>query len=123
MEIDTPSSRPNSSAPIWLPPVDWLGSPSQHVGRHQDPTVFEGTLRFNIDPFGEFPDARLWEAVQSVQLMPYIRTLPEPRHQDGIDTHIERDGSNISFGQKQLLSLARAMLQGSCALHGVTGDY
>jgi len=68
----------------------------------QDPTVFEGTIRFNIDPFDEFPDARLWEAVQSVQLMPYIRTLA-----DGIDTYIERDGSNISFGQKQLLSLAR----------------
>lgn len=47
--------------------------------RHQDPTIFEGTLRFNIDPFGEFPDARVWEAVQAVQLMPYIRTLPEPR--------------------------------------------
>jgi ABC-type multidrug transport system fused ATPase/permease subunit len=43
----------------------------------QDPTVFEGTIRFNIDPFDEFPDARLWEAVQSVQLMPYIRTLPD----------------------------------------------
>ncbi len=42
---------------------------------NQDPTVFEGTIRFNIDPFDEFPDARLWEAVQSVQLMPYIRTL------------------------------------------------
>ncbi|CAK9013622.1 unnamed protein product [Durusdinium trenchii] len=72
----------------------------------QDPTVFEGTIRFNIDPFDEFPDARLWEAVQSVQLMPYIRTLPE-----GIDTHIERDGSNISFGQKQLLSLARMVVR------------
>lgn len=72
----------------------------------QDPTVFEGTIRFNIDPFDEFPDARLWEAVQSVQLMPYIRTLP-----DGIDTYIERDGSNVSFGQKQLLSLARMVVR------------
>lgn len=45
----------------------------------QDPTIFEGSIRFNIDPFEEFPDARLWEAVQSVQLMPYIRTLAAPR--------------------------------------------
>ncbi|CAJ1399618.1 unnamed protein product [Effrenium voratum] len=72
----------------------------------QDPTVFEGTIRFNIDPFGEIPDARIWEAVQSVQLMPYIRTLP-----DGIDSAIDRDGSNISFGQKQLLSLARMVVR------------
>ena len=48
----------------------------------QDPTVFEGTIRFNIDPFDEFPDARLWEAVQSVQLMPYIRTLPDASKKD-----------------------------------------
>lgn len=34
-----------------------------------------------------------------------------PWAEDGIDTYIERDGSNVSFGQKQLLSLARAMLQ------------
>jgi len=72
----------------------------------QDPTVFEGNIRFNLDPFGEYPDAKIWEAVQCVQLMPFIRMLP-----DGIYTHIDRDGSNISFGQKQLISLARMVLR------------
>jgi len=72
----------------------------------QDPTIFEGTIRFNLDPFDEFPDARIWEAVHSVQLMQFIRTLP-----DGLDTHVDRDGSNVSFGQKQLISLARMVIR------------
>lgn len=72
----------------------------------QDPTIFEGSWRFNVDPFGEFPDARIWEALQHVQLMPFLRSL-----RDGIDTQLERDGSNLSFGQRQLLSLARMVIR------------
>lgn len=72
----------------------------------QDPTIFEGSWRFNVDPFGEFPDARIWEALQHVQLMPYLRSL-----RDGIDSQLERDGSNLSFGQRQLLSLARMVIR------------
>ncbi|CAE8649437.1 unnamed protein product, partial [Polarella glacialis] len=72
----------------------------------QDPTVFEGSWRFNIDPFGEFPDGRIWEALQCVQLMPFLRSLP-----DGIDSEISRDGANLSFGQRQLLSLARMVVR------------
>lgn len=72
----------------------------------QDPTVFEGTWRFNVDPFGEFPDGQIWEALQCVQLMPFLRTLP-----DGIDSEITRDGANLSFGHRQLLSLARMVVR------------
>jgi len=72
----------------------------------QDPTIFEGSWRFNVDPFGEFPDARIWEALQHVQLMPYLRSL-----RDGIDSQLDRDGSNLSFGQRQLLSLARMVIR------------
>lgn len=72
----------------------------------QDPTIFQGTWRYNIDPFGEFPDGRIWEALRCVQLLPYIRTLP-----NGIDSEITRDGANISFGQRQLLSLARMVVR------------
>mmetsp|Transcript_16819 Transcript_16819/g.48894 ORF Transcript_16819/g.48894 Transcript_16819/m.48894 type:complete len:1597 (+) Transcript_16819:77-4867(+) len=72
----------------------------------QDPTIFQGTWRHNIDPFNEFPDGRIWEALQIVQLLPYIRTLP-----GGIDSEIARDGGNISFGQRQLLSLARMVIR------------
>jgi len=72
----------------------------------QDPTVFAGSWRYNIDPFNEFPDGRIWEALQSVQLLPYIRSLP-----GGIDSEITQDGGNISFGQRQLLSLARMVIR------------
>ena len=68
------------SPKILQPVIDWVHFfPKKTLNQifRQDPTVFEGTIRFNIDPFDEFPDARLWEAVQSVQLMPYIRTLPD----------------------------------------------
>lgn len=72
----------------------------------QDPTVFEGTWRYNIDPFDEFPDGRVWDALRCVQLLPYVRQLPE-----GIKAQIQRDGGNLSFGQRQLLSMARMVIR------------
>eukprot|EP00932_Pfiesteria_piscicida_P005886 SRR837773.1580.p2 GENE.SRR837773.1580~~SRR837773.1580.p2 ORF type:complete len:339 (+),score=132.02 SRR837773.1580:86-1018(+) len=72
----------------------------------QDPTVFSGTWRYNIDPFNEFPDGRIWEAIKCVQLLPFIRSLP-----GGINAEITQDGANISFGQRQLLSLARMVIR------------
>jgi len=72
----------------------------------QDPTVFHGSWRYNIDPFNEFPDGRIWEALSRVQLLPYILSLPQ-----GVDSEIAADGGNISFGQRQLLSLARMVVR------------
>jgi len=72
----------------------------------QEPTVFEGTWRYNVDPFGKYPDGRVWDVLQRVQLMPFIRGLP-----DGIDSDIVREGANMSIGQRQLLSLARMVIR------------
>jgi len=72
----------------------------------QDPTVFEGTWRYNIDPFSEFPDASIWEALRCVELMPVVRALPQ-----GIESQIAKNGNNLSFGQRQLLSLARMVIR------------
>jgi len=72
----------------------------------QDPTVFEGTWRYNLDPFSEFPDASIWEALRSVGLMSVVRALPQ-----GIDAQIAKHGENLSFGQRQLLSLARMVIR------------
>mmetsp|Transcript_21273 Transcript_21273/g.65905 ORF Transcript_21273/g.65905 Transcript_21273/m.65905 type:complete len:314 (+) Transcript_21273:135-1076(+) len=72
----------------------------------QDPTIFEGSWRSNIDPFNEFPDARIWEAIRSMQLLSFVRTLP-----GSIDAWVCKDGSNMSFGQRQLLSLARMVIR------------
>jgi len=72
----------------------------------QDPTIFEGSWRYNVDPFGEFPTGRVWEVLQCVRLLPYVRGLT-----NGIDSEVTQDGANMSFGQKQLLSLARMVIR------------
>lgn len=72
----------------------------------QDATVFEGTWRYNIDPFGEFPSGRVWEALRCAQLTTLVASLPE-----GLDAAITAEGGNLSFGQRQLLSLARMAIR------------
>jgi len=72
----------------------------------QEPAVFNGTIRFNIDPFGQYPDERIWAAIQCAQLLPTVRRLHK-----GLDHVITDEGTNFSFGQRQLLSLARAVCQ------------
>ncbi|XP_015838295.1 probable multidrug resistance-associated protein lethal(2)03659 [Tribolium castaneum] len=68
----------------------------------QDPVLFLGTLRKNLDPFDEFTDAELWSALEDVELKSVIRDL---------ESEVSEGGSNFSVGQKQLLCLVRAMLR------------
>mmetsp|Transcript_91460 Transcript_91460/g.167880 ORF Transcript_91460/g.167880 Transcript_91460/m.167880 type:complete len:2228 (-) Transcript_91460:33-6716(-) len=70
----------------------------------QEPMVFRGTVRFNIDPFGQYPEERIWAAIQCAQLMPTVR-----RFDRGLDYVFSDEGSNLSVGQKQLVSLARVV--------------
>merc|ERR1711972_763298 len=72
----------------------------------QDATIFEGTWRHNVDPFDEYPEGRIWEALRCAHLMSYVRSLPS-----GIDSAITQDGGNLSFGQKQMLSMARMVIR------------
>jgi len=72
----------------------------------QEPTVFRGTWRYNVDPFSEFPDGRVWEALQRTQLMPHISGLAK-----GFNAEVSWEGANISHGQRQLLSLARMVIR------------
>eukprot|EP00611_Tribonema_gayanum_P009110 TRINITY_DN1883_c0_g1_i4.p1 TRINITY_DN1883_c0_g1~~TRINITY_DN1883_c0_g1_i4.p1 ORF type:complete len:1412 (-),score=345.61 TRINITY_DN1883_c0_g1_i4:192-4049(-) len=71
----------------------------------QDPHLFSGTLRFNLDPFKRFSDAEIWEALRSVQLA----SLPEGSPL-GLAMEVAEGGSSLSVGQRQLVSLARAAL-------------
>ncbi|KAG0002925.1 hypothetical protein BGZ80_005872, partial [Entomortierella chlamydospora] len=71
----------------------------------QDPFLFGESIRVNLDPFNKHTDAEIWAALESASLKSYVQTLPE-----GITTAIDNGGENMSLGQRQLMSLARAML-------------
>ncbi|XP_020536049.1 ABC transporter C family member 2 isoform X2 [Jatropha curcas] len=74
----------------------------------QSPVLFSGTVRFNLDPFSEHNDADLWEALERAHLKEVIR-----KNTFGLDAEVSEGGENFSVGQRQLLSLARALLRRS----------
>lgn len=80
----------------------------------QDPTLFKGTIRTNLDPFSEHTDLELWSALRQSDLISSTASLddksPGRIHLDGI---VEDEGLNFSLGQRQLMALARALVKGS----------
>lgn len=82
----------------------------------QDPTLFRGTVRSNLDPFNEHNDLELWSALRQADLVPATATLEDTRKDPSrihLDTVVEEDGLNFSLGQRQLMALARALVRGS----------
>ncbi|KAF7007062.1 hypothetical protein CFC21_022037 [Triticum aestivum] len=72
----------------------------------QDPTLFQGTVRYNLDPLGQFSDQQIWEVLDKCQL---LETVQEK--EQGLDSLVAEDGSNWSMGQRQLFCLGRALLR------------
>ncbi|KAI4497436.1 hypothetical protein M0802_007447 [Mischocyttarus mexicanus] len=66
----------------------------------QEPFLFSGSLRRNLDPFDSYRDDVLWQALEEVELK-----------EMGLEAHINEGGSNLSVGQRQLVCLARAIVR------------
>ncbi|MCR4318937.1 MAG: ATP-binding cassette domain-containing protein, partial [Candidatus Brocadiaceae bacterium] len=71
----------------------------------QDVFLFAGTLRDNITLFNPIPDAKVWEIIDSLGLMPFI-----DRMSGGLNMEIAERGANLSVGERQFISLSRIII-------------
>ena len=74
----------------------------------QEPALFSATLRDNLDPFQLYSDEAVWRALEDCHLAKEVRDSPL-----GLNYHVAENGGNLSVGQRQLVSLARACLKKS----------
>ncbi|KAB1204959.1 ABC transporter C family member 10 [Morella rubra] len=74
----------------------------------QDPTLFNGTVRYNLDPLSQYSDQEIWEVIGKSQLQEALQEKGK-----GLESLVVGDGSNWSVGQRQLFCLGRVLLRRS----------
>ncbi|KAF9160636.1 hypothetical protein BGX21_001995 [Mortierella sp. AD011] len=71
----------------------------------QDPVLFQGTFRYNLDPLSRHTEQELWQVLETSDLKSYVQS-----QEGGLDAMVSAQGENLSVGQRQLVCLSRALL-------------